>query len=459
MFLYPAPNVVPMAEASGTDNVLSLAQEAQDAQESQEANAEPPAKTPSTLWRPLPPLLPAESGECSNSLHTPASLDVFVSTTLTDNHISKESIEPKASSDCSNAQTPLNCNVLPESADLELPMDSCVSDSRFSHGSSLQSTSPDTASPDCLTPTSTDLVTVMLHTVAKSGLTVRSQQRGEPDLTMDEAEATLRDLYKSHPGVFLERYHTVLGNEHAACFIEHPSADSFQVKFYLDVMRKRATQRAHTTVRNRRYAALRALVNEGDYFSERNMRERDPLLFQQYVGRFLSDEQLVAITRSGQDGQPAFLSDVLLDTYQEVEIRQRLKQQQDEENGMMEIEEEDEEEEINVHGTEDSFKKGVLWGEMGMTRRATCHTPSTEELALLHEELVSQMHQRFLDGKDEDFDYSTVDNGSRYDNLDIEAQDEEERYFDKEEPEDVEDMSDRSSSADDEQQLGNSFWN
>uniref|UniRef100_A0A8C4X227 WD repeat domain 43 n=1 Tax=Eptatretus burgeri TaxID=7764 RepID=A0A8C4X227_EPTBU len=446
-----------MAEAGGPETVLSLAQEAQHTQ-SQEANAEPRAKAPSSLWRPLPPLLPAES-ELSKSLHTPASLDVLDSTTLTDTHISKESFEPKESPDSSNPQTPLNCNFLPESPDLGLPMDSCFSDSQFSHGSSLQSTSQDSASPEYLTPTLPDLVTVMLYTVAKSGLTVRSQQRGEPDLTMDEAEATLRDLYISHPGIFLERYHTVLGNEHAACFIEPPSADAYQVKFYLDVMRKRASQRARTTVRNRRYAALRALVNEGDYFSERNMRERDPLLFQQYVGRFLSDEQLAAITRSGQDGQPAFLSDVLLDTYQEVEIRQRLKQQQDEESGMMEMEEEDEEEEGNGHGTEDCFKKGVLWGEMGMTRRATCHTPSTEELALLHEELVSQMHQRFLDGKDEDFDYSTVDNGSRYDNLDIEAQDEEERYFDKEEPEDVEDMSNGSSGADEEQHLGNSFWN
>lgn len=31
--------------------------------------------------------------------------------------------------------------------------------------------------------------------------------------------------------------------------------------------------------------------------------------------------------------------------------------------------------------------------------------PTTEEKALLREEFISQMHQRFLDGKDKDFDY------------------------------------------------------
>lgn len=31
--------------------------------------------------------------------------------------------------------------------------------------------------------------------------------------------------------------------------------------------------------------------------------------------------------------------------------------------------------------------------------------PNAEEKALLREEFISQMHQRFLDGKDKDFDY------------------------------------------------------
>lgn len=47
------------------------------------------------------------------------------------------------------------------------------------------------------------------------------------------------------------------------------------------------------------------------------------------------------------------------------------------------------------------------------------------------------MYQCFLDGKDGDFDYSIVDDNFDFDNFDIVVWDEEERYFDEEEFEDV----------------------
>ena len=45
------------------------------------------------------------------------------------------------------------------------------------------------------------------------------------------------------------------------------------------------------------------------------------------------------------------------------------------------------------------------------------------------------MKQKFLDGLDEDFDYSKVDGNEEYDNLTIISQDAEDKYFDEEEPE------------------------
>nr|XP_023969955.1 coiled-coil domain-containing protein 97-like [Chrysemys picta bellii] len=66
--------------------------------------------------------------------------------------------------------------------------------------------------------------------------------------------------------------------------------------------------------------------------------------------------------------------------------------------------------------------------------------PDTEEKAFLREEFTSRMHQRFLDGKDGDFDYSEVDENPEFDNLDIVSRDEEERYFDGEESEEAEEM-------------------
>lgn len=75
-------------------------------------------------------------------------------------------------------------------------------------------------------------------------------------------------------------------------------------------------------VRNHRYAALRALqrgwshngsfqidtsadmpfcidcallsLQEGKYFSEEQMRSREPLLYEQYIGQYLTDEEVMA---------------------------------------------------------------------------------------------------------------------------------------------------------------------
>ena len=64
-------------------------------------------------------------------------------------------------------------------------------------------------------------------------------------------------------------------------------------------------------------------------------------------------------------------------------------------------------------------------------------TPATEaEKSMLRQEFLTHMHQRFLSGKDNDFDYASVDHNVDYDSLDIRTQDEEEQYFDEESPDD-----------------------
>lgn len=159
------------------------------------------------------------------------------------------------------------------------------------------------------------------------------------------------------------------------------------------------------------------------------MRFRAPLLYEQYIGQYLTQEELSARTPAhrpptpGPPGTPTCpLSDLLLQSYQEQELQQRLLQQQEEEEACLEEEdeEEDEDEEDQRPG-----KDSEAW------------VPDSEERLILREEFTSRMHQRFLDGKDGDFDYSTVDDNPDFDNLDIVARDEEERYFDEEEPEDA----------------------
>lgn len=104
-------------------------------------------------------------------------------------------------------------------------------------------------------------VSAMLRAVAASHLPVCSQQQGEPDLTEREKVAILGRLYHEKPLVFLERFRTGLREEHLACF-GHLRGD-YRADFYCAEVARQDTARPRTLrtcLRNRRYAALRELI-------------------------------------------------------------------------------------------------------------------------------------------------------------------------------------------------------
>lgn len=259
------------------------------------------------------------------------------------------------------------------------------------------------------------LLPSMLERIARSGAPVKSQQKGEPDLTLAQKQAVLGGLYQSKPLVFLERFRAQIRSEDLPCF-QH-LAGGYEAEFYCREIRRAGAagkRSGLTRIRNKRYAALQKLIQGGEYFSEDCMRSRDPLLYEQCIGQYLTDEEV--LERGSRAGsEPGSLADLLLSSYQEGLIQRRLERQQEREAGAEE--EEDEEEEDTP----------VLW------------EPGPEEKALLREEFLSRMHQRFLEGKDQDFNYSEVDENPDYDNLDIVTQDEEEKYFD-EDSDEMEEM-------------------
>ncbi|XP_048848104.1 coiled-coil domain-containing protein 97 [Brienomyrus brachyistius] len=257
----------------------------------------------------------------------------------------------------------------------------------------------------------------MIEAVAVSASPVKSQQLGEPDLTLEERRAALLEQYRSKPLVFLERYQAHLKPEHLGAFA-HLSADC-RTQYYGEEVRRRVScQASKTSVKNHRYAALRALQQEGKYFSEEQMRVREPLLYEQYIGQYLNEDELAERSQGLLAEGAGGLADLLINSYQEQLLQRRLQWQQDKEEGAQEEDDEDDDETCEAGGSE--------W------------EPTPEEKARLREEFVSQMHERFLEGKDEDFNYSEVDENPDYDNLDIVSRDAEERYFDDEEEEEEE---------------------
>uniref|UniRef100_A0A7N8XZU9 Coiled-coil domain containing 97 n=1 Tax=Mastacembelus armatus TaxID=205130 RepID=A0A7N8XZU9_9TELE len=267
-----------------------------------------------------------------------------------------------------------------------------------------------------VTQAESSCVSSMVEAVARSGCPVKSQQIGEAELTPEQRREELLHQYRSRPLVFLERYHACIKPQHLSAF-SHVSSDP-RAQHYSKVIQRRATGCTNRTrIRNQRYAALRALQKEGQYFSEEQMRVREPLLYEQYIGQYLTDEEVIFQFRSYSTG----LAHLLLNSYQERLIQNRLQEEQEREEGAQE-EDEDEEE-------------GVQLNEWA---------PTAQEKALLREEFISQMHRRFLDGKDKDFNYSEVDENPEYDNLDIVSRDAEDKYFDEDEEEEDEDEDEES---------------
>ncbi|XP_040917681.1 coiled-coil domain-containing protein 97 [Toxotes jaculatrix] len=268
-------------------------------------------------------------------------------------------------------------------------------------------------------------VNAMVEAIALSGSLVKSQQIGEAELTLEQRREELLHQYRSRPLVFLERYHTCLKPQHLSVFA-HVSSDP-RAQHYSKVIQRRASGCTNRTrVRNQRYAALRALQKEGQYFSEEQMRIREPLLYEQYIGQYLTDEEVLERSQEamldgakGEQGNSVGgtggLAHLLLNSYQERLIQNRLQEEQEREECAQEEDEDEEDEDNRVQEKE--------W------------EPTPEEKALLREEFVSQMHQRFLDGKDKDFNYSEVDENPDYDNLDIVSRDAEDKYFDEDEDE------------------------
>ncbi|KAM8725082.1 coiled-coil domain-containing protein 97 isoform 1-T1 [Acanthopagrus schlegelii] len=284
-----------------------------------------------------------------------------------------------------------------------------------------------TSPASCVSAAESVCVNDMVEAIVKSGSPVKSQQIGEAELSPKERREELLQQYRSRPLVFLERYHALLKPQNLSAFA-HVCSDP-RVQHYSKVIQRRAAACTNRTrVRNQRYAALRALQREGQYFSEEQMRMREPLLYEQYIGQYLTDEEVLERSQGAMQGDAQAepggaaggLAHLLLNSYQEHLIQNRLQEEQEREEGAQEEEEDEEEDGDDTVQQEE--------GE-----------PSREEKALLREEFISQMHQRFLDGKDKDFNYSEVDENPDYDNLDIVSRDAEDKYFDEDDDEEEED--------------------
>ncbi|KAF3448213.1 hypothetical protein FNV43_RR08926 [Rhamnella rubrinervis] len=258
-----------------------------------------------------------------------------------------------------------------------------------------------------------------------------------------QRKSILLDLLSRDVAVFLERYGTKLTVDEIGEF--DVLEGNYEINWHLKHLRSIMSptpdelQSRSKTVKNRRRAYLNKLIFDGQYFSEDAMREREPYLHHEYVGKF----QDLSGRRMARPGEQ--WSETLLRRAEEAILIAKIRgeQQRNQEQEMEEEEEEEEEDEEeeprDANGGANSAE--ILSDHLDATNGAQSTTAGSEQTTLSAAELQDQMdqftyimHEKFLLGEDsEHIDYSKIDNDETLDDhWQREANDDaEEKYFDK----------------------------
>lgn len=190
-----------------------------------------------------------------------------------------------------------------------------------------------------------DLLQNMCLKIANSDVVVKSQQRDEPDLTLEQKVDILKDILENKPASFLARFGQFLALEELTYF-ENIQNDDYELEFRVKELRKLLDDKTrHVKIQNRRYEALKRLTKDTDYFNESEMRKRDPLLYEQYIGQYLTDEERVARDTAEQPADPS-LSDILIQRFDSQQTEWVYQYQQEREE-LNEEEEEDSDDDMD----------------------------------------------------------------------------------------------------------------
>ncbi|CAK1540522.1 unnamed protein product [Leptosia nina] len=190
----------------------------------------------------------------------------------------------------------------------------------------------------------------------------------------------------------------------------------------------------HKRIRNRRYKAIQDLQNNSDYFSEKQMMYRNPLLYEELIGQYLTDEEIKI--RDSADSENLTLLTLILDTVDRNQLRENRNLQMQMEDAATSFDiTQDEKAKNNEKNT-----KKKQWGDFDVPDTEDIQKPeprkqmmiNANERNLLREEFLQEMYSSFMEGRDIEFDYNSVDHNEEYDDLAKLSQDAEDKYFDSE---------------------------
>lgn len=255
--------------------------------------------------------------------------------------------------------------------------------------------------------------------VINSDRTIQSQQRGEPELTESQKMVALQSLLKNKGGSFLMRFGSLF-DESDLTYIESVIEVNFEVLHHLKEFRKnleKSVKSRRKQIQNRRYQYLQHLMENSTYFSEEEMRNRNPLLFDEYIGQYLTQQEKDDLDMG--DRSDLTLSGIILKKM-ELDARRELhsRQQESESSRLEESDSDDSESETDSMQQDGGDPVSI----------------DDDQKLLFRQDYLKAMQLSFLNGEDKDFDYSKVDHCSALDSLDMIGRDAEDAYFEEEEP-------------------------
>ncbi|XP_042018623.1 coiled-coil domain-containing protein 97-like [Salvia splendens] len=288
----------------------------------------------------------------------------------------------------------------------------------------------------------------------------------QPDDAADlsRRKSLLLDLLSTDAPVFLERYGSKLSMEELNHF--DVLRDDYEINWHLKNLRSilsptdKEKKSRSAKIKNRRLAYMDRLMVDGHYFSEDAMREREPYLHHEYVGKF-QDPSGRSMARPGERwsetlmrrSEEAILVEKIRGEQQRLGVAQsdwvgnEREKQEEEEDEEQEEEEEEEEEEDDGSEREVIVEKEVecmaldhpsrssqtTENHNAEMRAAVMDSLSVEEMQDRMEQFMYVMQQKFLSGEDhQHLDYSNIDEDVTLDDhwMKEANQEAEEKYFD-----------------------------
>ncbi|KAM3308626.1 coiled-coil domain-containing protein 97 [Capsicum chacoense] len=281
--------------------------------------------------------------------------------------------------------------------------------------------------------------------------------------TPSQRKSLLLDLLSRDVPLFLERYGTQLTSDELNEF-ETLKYD-YEINWHLNHLRsvisptQEDLKSRSVKIKNRRRAYLDKLLSDGQYFSEDAMREREPYLHHEYLGKF-QDPSGRSMARPGERW-----SETLMRQSEEAALVKKIRDEQQrrgvaqsdwvgfdaQELENMQEEEEEEEETEEEEEEEDEEEQDKDEKDMSTNRQeahpnnpdASDDTPSerrrpammdslsTEEMQERLDQFAYIMQEKFLLGED-GLDYSKIDEDETLDDhwMKEANYDAEEKYFD-----------------------------